>query len=112
MMPIKNLKNKLAVTAVFASAVCLMRIFGVPCLIKALTGITCPGCGMTRAYVSLLHLDFAGAFRYHKMFWAPPILYVYFLFDGKVLKNKTADGTVLILTALGFLVNWTVNLIK
>ena len=32
------------------------------------------GCGMTRAYLSLLKLDIASAFRYHPLFWMPPLL--------------------------------------
>lgn len=31
-------------------------------------GISCPGCGMTRAFLSLLRLDFASAFYYHPLF--------------------------------------------
>lgn len=112
MRKISNLKNKLLFTAVFALFVCLMLFSGVHCIIKELTGITCPGCGMTRAYISLLRFDFAGAFRYHKMFWSVPVLYVYFLFDGRVTKSKTVDTAVLILIGLGFLANWIINLIK
>ena len=37
------------------------------CLIKILTGRECWGCGITRAIVSALHLDFVKAFEYHKM---------------------------------------------
>ena len=38
------------------------------CPIRVITGIPCPGCGMTRAFASLLHLDFARAFHYHPLF--------------------------------------------
>ncbi|MBQ8624945.1 MAG: DUF2752 domain-containing protein [Agathobacter sp.] len=31
-------------------------------------GISCPGCGMTRAFLSLLRFDFASAFYYHPLF--------------------------------------------
>lgn len=37
------------------------------CLIKALTGRPCPGCGMTRAVSSVLHGDFKKAWRYNKL---------------------------------------------
>jgi len=40
------------------------------CLLVAITGYPCPGCGMTRAAFCLLHLDFAEAFRMH------PFIYV------------------------------------
>ena len=43
---------------------------------------------------------------YHSMFWSIPILYVYFLFDGKVVGKKIVDLTVLIAILIGFLLNW------
>lgn len=48
------------------------------CPVYWLTGIPCPGCGMTRAFEALLHLDIAGAFYYHPLFWAvpPAVLYL------------------------------------
>ncbi|MES2767372.1 MAG: DUF2752 domain-containing protein [Bacteroidota bacterium] len=33
------------------------------CPWKTLFDIRCPGCGMTRAFIHILHLDFAGAFH-------------------------------------------------
>jgi hypothetical protein len=35
------------------------------CPFKALTGIPCPGCGMTRALLSLAKGDFQGAFHFN-----------------------------------------------
>ena len=48
-----------------------LEAFGVTCPIRFLTGISCAGCGMSRAWLSLLRLDFAGAFRFHPLFWLP-----------------------------------------
>ena len=42
------------------------------------------GCGMTRAYLSLLRLDFTGAFRYHPLFPIPIIAVVLFLFRSRI----------------------------
>ena len=36
-----------------------------PCPIKFITGISCPGCGMSRAAISFLRFDFAKAWYYH-----------------------------------------------
>ncbi len=38
---------------------------GIPCFFYELTGYYCPGCGITRALLSLLHLDFYQAFRFN-----------------------------------------------
>lgn len=37
--------------------------FGIPCPFHLITGLNCPGCGVTRMAVSLLKLDFAAAFN-------------------------------------------------
>lgn len=61
-----------ALAALCALAVYLYyRILGCP--IKLLTGISCAGCGMTRAYRALLRLDFRAAFHYHPLFVLPPV---------------------------------------
>ena len=49
----------------------LIESLGVTCPIRFLTGISCAGCGMSRAWLSLLRLDFAGALRFHPLFWLP-----------------------------------------
>lgn len=43
-----------------------------------LFGIPCPGCGLTRAHLAALQLDFSKAFYYHPLFFIaiPTILYV------------------------------------
>ena len=35
--------------------------YGIPCLFNLVTGLKCPGCGVTRMCLCLLRLDFAGA---------------------------------------------------
>ena len=40
----------------------LIAGFGIPCPIKAATGLYCPGCGISRMFVALLHLDIPAAF--------------------------------------------------
>lgn len=38
------------------------------CPFKFFLGVPCFGCGMTRALISCLHLDFKAAFSYHPLF--------------------------------------------
>lgn len=52
---------------------------GFPCVLYEATGLKCGGCGLTRAAVSLLHLDFAAAFSYHAL-W--PVFAAYILWVG------------------------------
>lgn len=46
----------------------------IPCLFYKLTNLYCPGCGLTRMLISLIHLDFYQAFRYN------PLLFCYLPF--------------------------------
>lgn len=36
---------------------------GIPCLVRAITGIECPGCGMTRALILVSQLEWGAALR-------------------------------------------------
>lgn len=38
--------------------------FSIPCMFNKITGLKCPGCGVTRMCLSILHFDFKSAF-YH-----------------------------------------------
>lgn len=108
---IHNLKDKLITCGVLAVALVVFKVFDIPCVFQFLTKIPCPGCGMTRAYLSLLQLDIAGAFRLHFMFWSVPILVLYYLYDYEVFRKKWLDNTVLILIGVGFLANWIMQIV-
>lgn len=38
---------------------------GIPCIFHAITGLKCPGCGVSRMCLSLLRLDFKSAMKYN-----------------------------------------------
>jgi hypothetical protein len=39
------------------------------CGSRALFGVECPGCGLTRSFIALAHGDLAGSFAYHRVGW-------------------------------------------
>lgn len=60
----------------------------VGCPVKFLTGISCPCCGMTRAYLSALRLDVVTAFTYHPMWiFLPPIIFLLIFFRLRHMKK-------------------------
>lgn len=75
--------------------------FGITCPILYLTGISCAGCGMSRAWFSLLHLDMKGAFEYHPLFWLPAVAAILLIFwyriPEKARKALIAAACVLFL---------------
>ena len=62
----------------------ILESFGVTCPIKYITGISCAGCGMSRAWMAFLHLDIAKAFAYHPLFWLVPIAVIVLLCKSKI----------------------------
>lgn len=60
---------------------------GIPCLFHEITGLYCPGCGITRLVFSLLELDFYHAFQ------ANPLIFILLIIAGiyfllKIILNK------------------------
>ncbi len=64
-------KNDIRALLLIAAFYAVIELAGVTCPIRWLTGISCAGCGMSRAWLSLLRLDLSAAFAYHPLFWLP-----------------------------------------
>lgn len=62
------------------------------CPFRFLFGIPCPGCGMTRAWLSFLQGDFIGAFRWHPLF---PVVFPFILIiivkNGRLFKHRISN---------------------
>lgn len=56
----------------------ILNLFNIACFLKYLIGISCPFCGMSRAILALVQLDFKSAFYYHPLFWfiLPSIFFI------------------------------------
>ena len=70
---------------IFAAAVvalyALSHVTGIGCPIKFFTGISCGGCGMTRALAALVSLRIRDAFYYHPLVLVPPIYCVLYALE-------------------------------
>ena len=82
---------KLLGLAGFALLVVIWYSCDLPCVFRALTGIPCITCGMTRAWLCVFRLDLTGAFLLHPMFWSIPVLILFVLFDGNVFPSRKAN---------------------
>ena len=91
----------------FFLAFSVMKRTGIGCVFLHFLGIPCPGCGMTRALLALLRLDFAAAFAYHPLIFAMPYVfcYVFLPMEGRIHRR--------ILTVIGIagLINWVYRII-
>jgi len=84
----------------------LFIIFSPGCPLVLLFGVSCPGCGLTRACLSALKFDFSSAFYYHPLFFAvvPAILYaVHAKFIGKFRLPAKAEKAAYIIFIVVFI---------
>lgn len=69
-------------------AVCILySTAGIGCPVKWLTGISCAGCGMTRAILCAVRLQFDRAFYYHPLFVLMPACAAAWLFRERIPKR-------------------------
>lgn len=101
----------IAVTLAAAVLVAARHYLGISCPINAHLGIPCLTCGMTRATIAAMRLDFRSAFGYHPLFWTLPILYWTLATELSPFKSRLANRLTVILLAAAFLGVWAVRLI-
>ena len=101
---------KLSGICIFLLIVLFFYCFQIPCVFKSVFGINCIMCGMTRAWLAALRLDFATAFSYHPMFWSVPILLSELFLNGKLFGRKNLDIVVIIMILIAILAVWITRL--
>lgn len=62
-------------------------VAGYQCPIFYFTGVPCPGCGMTRAWMNALHLNWKQAFSYHPLFLTVPVIAIILFFQNEIPKK-------------------------
>lgn len=75
------IKDRLLLMLYLTGIYLILSLLHIGCPLKFITGISCPGCGMTRAYNALLHLDINLAIHYHPLFILAPLMVGLYLFD-------------------------------
>ena len=82
----KRFVKLLTIGMAFLLAGCFYAVFvemtgwGIPCLFRLVTGLDCPGCGVTRMCIALLHLDFVTAAQSNGMvLFLLPVFLIIFL---------------------------------
>ncbi|SDE84595.1 Protein of unknown function [Epilithonimonas hungarica] len=72
---IKNRKKSIVIFVFFLTLICIYYFFDptkysffLKCPLKTMTGYECAGCGVQRAFHSLLHFRFLEAFKYNPLF--------------------------------------------
>ena len=107
----KKLGVKLLLLAACAILIGIMVAADIPCVFRHITGLICPSCGMTRAWLCALRLDLVSAFGYHPLFWSVPVFLLYILYDGRLFRNLRLNNWILFSFLGGFLLCYLIRLI-
>lgn len=105
----KKTRNIIVESGLILGVYFLFYITGIGCPIKFFTGISCGGCGMTRAWLSAVHLDFKNAFYYHPLMPLPPIYIFVFFLRNKL--GKCLYKSITVLFAALFVVVYVIRLL-
>ena len=83
-MQLKKHKDLISLVGTIVFIYAVFHFVGIGCPIKFVTGISCLGCGMTRAWLSVLRFDLAEAFHYHPLFILPPAAAIVYFAKSKI----------------------------
>ncbi|MBQ9938019.1 MAG: DUF2752 domain-containing protein [Oscillospiraceae bacterium] len=108
----KEVLDKLQILLVIGVAVTLLAVSGIGCPIRFLFGVPCPGCGITRAWMSALHGNIADAFRWHPLFLVATASVVYISVGRRPLFGSDRAESVFIVTfSVAMLAIWLIRVI-
>ena len=111
MYPIHFSKSNACITLFFGSILFILSYLKVPCFFLMLFHIPCPGCGITRAFISLLKLNIKDAVFYNPCIFLMPLFFLYFWQNGVVFKNKTLNRIILIFSFILFLMRYLLHIL-
>jgi hypothetical protein len=66
---------------------------GIPCLFRLVTGLQCPGCGISRMLIALVRLDLVSAFRCNPAVFLTGPLVLFFLVRSDVDYIRTGKSS-------------------
>lgn len=104
----KILKDRFIISFYILIIYLFLSYLHVGCPIRFFTGISCPGCGMTRAIFELLHFDLKTALYYHPLFFITPFMYFFFLFEAYF--NPTLNKIIWAITIILFITVYIIRL--
>lgn len=124
------MKSRAKKLCIFLTAILLIGVlyyfvtyftgFYIPCLVRLVTGLRCPGCGISHMIINIFHLNFKAAFKSNQLlFLTSPIIaamiareiYCYIKYE-KHKTDKWIDITSFILIGMFILFTVLRNIYK
>lgn len=92
------IKKHAAILAILSAFLLIFAQTGIGCPIRAITGIPCPGCGITRALLAAMRLQWRSAFSLHPLFpLALPFLFCAVHANAPLLRGRARPFVVVFL---------------
>ena len=86
----ETLKNTLVILSLGIAyyLFCTLTNWGLPCPLYSITGILCPGCGLSRMCLAVIRLDFSSALYYNAAFFvlSPIFITIYVSYQYRYIK--------------------------
>ena len=98
----KKLLIRMSLLLAVAVAMYFVVQQGNGCVLRRITGVPCPACGMTRAWYAALDFRLGDAFRYHPMFWCVPALGFLYLLDGFPIPGARGSRILYVVLLVAF----------
>jgi len=112
MYPIRFSKENTIITLAAGAVIFILILLKVPCVFLTLTGVPCPGCGITHAFIALITLRLNDAFAYNPCVFLMPLFYLYFWQNGIVFRNQIINRLVIWGCLLLFILRYILLLIN
>lgn len=100
---IKDIKSaKWVIIGIITYFVFLRKMIMGVCPLVKITGYPCPSCGLTRAGIRLLQMDFAGAWQMHPFIYVAVFLVLLFVWNRYILGRTDMEKFKKLLAATIF----------
>lgn len=109
----KKIVNKSTLNILFVIAIytLFLNVTHIGCPIRFLTGVSCMGCGMSRALSAVIRLHFQEAVHYHPLVFFVPFIIVFMCIESKIaVSNKRLVKFVWIVIISSFFITYLVRL--
>ena len=108
-----RVKNVISILTIILIYLFFLRYTQIGCPIRFLFGISCMGCGMTRAIIALLSMDFEKAIYYHPLVFLVPVITTLMCIEDKlVIIKKQLVQKIWIIIIISFFITYLIRLMK
>lgn len=104
----RTMRETIRFMGVIALCALVLSIIPIGCPIKFFTGLSCPGCGLSRAWFAFIGFHPLEALAYHPLFWMVPFAVAICVTPANGRSGVVKNLLLITIIAL-FLITWVVR---